>query len=278
MTEFTTVHLVGALLPPALLDRIAADPQLPDAVRDYHLAAGETPREAANRAWTYLQGVWSSFTAVRATRPAADPMVGLTRDRWLQVLLRELGYGRVATTPAGGLAAGDRSFAVTHLWERTPMHLLGWGVELDRRTPGVAGAAERAPHALLQEYLNRSEEHLWGVVSNGRVLRLLRDSTSLSGQSYLEFDLQAMFDGEVFSDFLLLFLLLHQSRVEILTEDGAGAATECWLERWRTAAIESGTRAKEQLRDGVQAAITALGTGFLTHPEGADLNRRIAGR
>jgi superfamily II DNA or RNA helicase len=276
MTEFTTINLVGSLLPPTLLDRIAiADPQLPGRrPDDYHLASGETPREAANRAWTYLQGVWSSFAAVRATRPAADPLVAITRDRWLQVLLRELGYGRVATTPAGGLTAGDRSFAVSHLWERTPMHLLGWGVDLDKRTPGVAGAAERAPHALLQEYLNRSEEHLWGVVSNGRVLRLLRDSTSLSGQSFLEFDLQAMFDGEVFSDFLLLYLLLHQSRVEILTD--GGAASECWLERWRTAAIESGTRAKEQLRDGVQAAITALGTGFLAHPGGADLNRRIA--
>lgn len=276
MTEFTTVRLVGALFPPTLLDRIAsADPQLAGRRSDdYHLASGETPREAANRAWTYLQGVWSSFAAVRATRPAADPMVGITRERWLQFLLRELGYGRVASTPAGGLVAGPRAFPISHLWERTPMHLLGWGVDLDRRTPGVAGAAERAPHALLQELLNRSDEHLWGVVSNGRVLRLLRDSTSLSGQSYLEFDLQAMFDGEVFSDFLLLFLLLHESRVEILTD--TGAATECWLERWRTAAIASGTRAKEQLRDGVQAAITALGTGFLAHPAGADLNRRIA--
>ena len=111
-------------------------------------------------------------------------------------------------------------------------------------------------------------------MSNGRVLRLLRDSTSLSGQSFVEFDLEAMFDGEVFSDFAVLFLLLHQSRVEILTADAP--ASDCWLEKWRTTAIESGTRALGLLRDGVQQAITALGTGFVAHPSNGEFNRKLA--
>lgn len=163
--------------------------------------------------------------------------MGLTRERWLTVLLAELGYGRVPLTPAGGLPVGDKTYPVSHLWGATPVHLLGWGVELDRRSAGVSGAAQRAPHAMVQELLNRTDSYLWAVLSNGRVLRLLRDSTTLTGQAYVEFDLEAMFDGEVFSDFVALFLLCHQSRVEV--PDG-GRPADCWLERWRTTAVSQG--------------------------------------
>lgn len=263
---FPTVRSVGAMIPSDLLDRIiAGDPELGGLTpTDYHLGAGETPREAANRAWSYLTGVWATYRSALEGRGDGASAAGLTREKWLLLLFRELGYGRVAATPPGGLQAGSRSFPVSHLWERVPLHLLGWGVSLDRRSKGVAGAAERAPQAMVQELLNRSDDYLWAVVTNGQVLRLLRDSTSLSGQAYLEFDLEAMFDGEVFSDFALLFLLLHQSRVETLTQEGSAA--DCWLERWRTNAVETGARALGSLRDGVKIAIEALGTGFLQHP------------
>lgn len=124
----------------------------------------------------------------------------------------------------------------------------------------------------MQEYLNRSEESLWGIVTNGRVLRLLRDSSSLAGQSFLEFDLEAMFEGEVFSDFVALFMVAHQSRVEVPPD---APASDCWLEKWRTAAVEQGTRALGELRVGVRAAIEALGTGFLHHPDNGALVHRL---
>ena len=124
----------------------------------------------------------------RAPRATGRP--ALTRDKWLAVLLRELGFGRV---PAH---AGRRHRKPTAARSRSatnggdvPVHLLGWGVDLDRKTPGVAGAAERAPHAMVQELLNRSDDHLWALLANGGTLRLLRDSSSLVGQSYVEFDL-----------------------------------------------------------------------------------------
>ncbi|MGQ0464799.1 MAG: N-6 DNA methylase [Sporichthyaceae bacterium] len=273
--EFTTVRVVGPMLPPDLLSRvIAGDKDLAGLTgKDYHLASGETPREAANRAWSYLSGVWKTFRAAVDDLPETDPAVGLTREKWLLILMRELGYGRVPATPAGGILVEDRAFAVSHLWERAPIHLLGWNVPLDKRTKGVSGAAERAPHPMLQECLNRADEYLWALLSNGRVLRILRDSTSLAGVSYIEFDLEAMFDGEVFSDFVLLYLMAHQSRVELLAPDAP--PTDCWLEKWRTASIASGTRALGLLRDGVAEAITALGTGFVQHPANAELRRRL---
>ena len=119
---------------------------------------------------------------------------------------------------------------------------------------------------MVQDCLNRTAGHLWGIISNGSVLRLLRDTTSLTGAAYLEVDLAAMFDGELFEDFVLLYRLLHVSRFEVA--DGAPVST-CRMERWRTEAIEAGTRALDQLRDGVKDAIIALGTGFLKHPANA---------
>src|SRR5205823_437427 len=124
-------------------------------------------------------------------------------------------------------------------------------------------------HSLVQELLNRSEGHLWGIVSNGLHLRILRDNVSLTRQAYVEFDLEALMNGEVYADFVLLWLLCHQSRVE------AERPEECWLEKWSRAAHQQGTRALEQLRNGVEKAITFLGGGFLAHPANATLREKL---
>jgi Eco57I restriction-modification methylase len=268
----TSVRVAGGLLPPDVLSAVLSGSLDGLKTSDYHLA-GESPREAAARVWTHLLGVYRRFRDDLVRLPENDPAVGLTRERWLSVLLRELGYGRVPLTGPGGLTVGDRQYPVSHLWGSTPIHLLGWGVELDKRTPGIPGAAHRAPHAMVQEMLNRTDVYLWAIVSNGRLLRLLRDSTTLTGQAYVEFDLEAMFDGELFAEFALLFLLCHQSRVEF--PDG-GQPADCWLERWRTTAVSQGVRALNLLRDGVERALQTLGTGFLQHPANSRLRDDLA--
>ena len=126
---------------------------------------------------------------------------------------------------------------------------------------------------MVQELLNRTDEYLWAILTNGRTLRLLRDSTTLTGFAYVEFDLEAMFDGELFAEFTLLYLLAHQSRVEVA--EGAAPST-CWLERWRTTAIGQGVRALTLLRDGVETALETLGTGFLQHPANNELRQSIS--
>lgn len=121
---------------------------------------------------------------------------------------------------------------------------------------------------MLQDCLNRTEAHLWAVLTNGRRVRLLRDSSSFATAAYVEFDLEAIFDGELFSEFVLLYCVLHASRFAVA--EGA-AASGCWLEKWRAEAVSSGARALDQLRLGVQNALTALGTGFLRHPDNTRL-------
>jgi len=278
MTAFTTVRAVGSALPADVLAATISDANLKGLTADdYHLELGVTPREAANRAWSVLTGAWHGYREALSKLPEGDRAVGLTREKWLAVVLREFGFGRAPTTPAGGLNADDRSFPISHTHDltvgRVPLHLLGWGVPLDSRTPGQPGAADRAPHAMVQEYLNRTDDALWAMISNGRTLRLLRDSSTLIGQSYVEFDLESMLDGEVFSDFVVLFLVCHASRFEPDQREDATTA-DCWLERWRTYAAETGTRALQALSPGVKQAIEALGTGFLRHPAN-DLHHRL---
>jgi hypothetical protein len=269
---FPTIHTEGSLLPADLLQRIlAGDKDLGGlAPADYHLPEGEKLNEAINRSWNRLQGSWAAFQTGRGRLKEGDPGTTLTRERWLLPLFQELGFGRLVTVKA--LEIEGKSYPISHAWGNTPIHLVGCGVDLDHRAAGVAGASRSSPHSLLQELLNRDDDRLWGLVSNGLRLRILRDNASLTRQAYLEFDLEALFEGENYADFVLFWLLCHQSRFEFT---GADSAHPGWLEQWSKAAQERGTRALDQLRAGVEEAITALGSGFLAHPANQNLLARL---
>ncbi|PZG15421.1 restriction endonuclease [Micromonospora craterilacus] len=268
---YPAVRVEGGLLPAGLVQRIGdGAAELPGAdAASYGLQSGESVRRYANRSYAYLQDVWRDFARHRAR---SGDSTRLTRERWLLILLRELGYDPVEALP-GGITVDEKPFPVSHRWDAVPVHLLGWGTDLDRRTAGMRGAAAAAPHSLMQQLLNRSEQHLWGVVANGQRLRLLRDSTSLVGVAYLEFDLEAIFEGDLFPDFVLLYRVAHATR--LAARDAAAGPSSCLLEAWRTEGAKQGERALEQLRDGVEAALEILGTGFLDHPDNAALRQRI---
>ncbi len=215
---FSTVTSSGMLLPLDLLIRIAdGDANLPGLTADaYHLRSGERLNEAASRAWTQCKAAWDSFRRKLAALPASDTGTTLTRNEWLLPLFQELDYGRLQPKPA--IVIDEKTYPVSHRWEEhVPIHLLSAKIPLDKRTAGVDGAATRSPYSMVQELLNRSGKFRWGMVSNGLKLFLLRDNNSLSRAANVEFDLEAMMDGEVYADFMLLWLLCHQSRVEILS-------------------------------------------------------------
>ena len=150
--------------------------------------------------------------------------------------------------------------------------MLGWNVDLDKRAAtNIRGASRTAPHSLIQELLNRTDQHLWAILTNGKRLRLLRDNIVMGRPAYIEFDLEGMFIGEQFADFAILYALAHATRLR--SEEPA----DCILEQWRTTAINDGTRALEHLRDGVVEALKTLGTGFLEHPDNADLRDLLKG-
>lgn len=267
--HFAAVRTEGGLLPPDLMQRVAAgDRSLPGLTPEsYHLARGERLNETIARSWNRVRSAWHGFMDVLLQLPENEPAIGLTRERWLGVIFQELHYGRLPR--AGGLELDGKTYPISHIWGDIPIHLVGYGVDLDKRTPGVAGAARSSPHGLVQEYVNRSGDHLWGIVSNGRKLRLLRDNVSLTRQSYVEFDLEAIMEGELYSDFALFWLLCHQSRLEG-EEPG-----DFWLEKWAQMAKEQGTRALNELRDAVEKAVEIFGAGFLGYSGNHELRRKL---
>jgi hypothetical protein len=273
---FTSVTTVGGLLPADMLLRIAEARNLPGAKSaDYGLPSSVPVRDEAERAWEYLKPLWRELRAALPSdpatgAPAADP-TGRAGTDWLAQLFRKLDFGALTEIGAAGVAADsdpDKRFPVSHRHGPALVHLIPWNQELDKRP-----AAGQVPaQSMLQDCLNRTEAHLWAVLTNGRRLRLLRDSSSFATAAYVDFDLEAIFDGELFSEFVLLYCVLHASRFEV--PEGA-APSGCWLEKWRTIAIESGSRALDHFRDGVQAALTVLGTGFLSHPHNDKLRELL---
>ena len=137
-------------------------------------------------------------------------------------------------------------------------------------------------------------------MSNGHTLRLLRDASSLTKQSYVEFDLDDIFDNQRYADFRLFFLTVHASR---FTPIAAAVATRsprrmptARIRRRRSRSSGHPSRQKaagwnsgapppsptapapcDALRDGVAVALTHLGTGFVSHPGNSQLRAMLAG-
>lgn len=271
-TEFQTIRSEGGLLPPDLLRRVV-DPsgKVPGVEPGaYGLPAGERINEAITQSWNRLRRCWAEFRAATKGLPEGDATTGLTNDKWSLPLLRELGFGFLATS--AGPTIDGKTYAISRFAGNTAIHLVGCGVSLDRRAAGVRGAAAGNPHGLVQEFLNRSPGHLWAIASNGLAFRILRDNQALSRQSFLEFDLEAMFDGEVYSDFVLLWLVGHASRFMPRND---GRADSCWLETWSKEAAEQGVAALTDLRGGVEKALEILGQGFVSHPRNTVLREAL---
>jgi len=266
--DFQTIRSEGGLLPPDLLRRVLDPKEQLDGTKpeDYGLPQGERLNEVITQSWNRLRKHWAEFRAAAELLPETEPGTGLTNDKWNLPLLRELGFGLLPTS--AGPEIGGRTYAINRFFGPVPVHLVGCGLSLDRRAAGVRGAAAANPHGLVQEFINRSPGTLWAIVSNGLDLRLLRDNQALSRQSFLEFDLQAMFAGEAYSDFVLFWLTAHATRLAAREED---RPESCWLEQWTKLAEEQGTRALGDLRSGVERALQVLGEGFASHPKNTSL-------
>lgn len=254
---FQTIRTEGGILPSSVLQSIAALKANHLDAASFHLPDGERIQEAIERSWARMLAMWSTFRKALET-DTSESATSLTRERWLLPLFHELSFGRLP--PAPGFTVEGRGYPISHGWGQVPIHLIGAKVDLDKRTRGVTGAATASPHGLVQDFLNKSDDHLWGIVSNGLTLRLLRDHASLTRQAFVEFDLEEMFEGQARTDFAVLWLVLHQSRFE------GARPEESIVEGWSQEGSKTGIRALDDLRKQVQEAITALGLGFLATP------------
>ena len=259
--NYPSIHIEGGILSPDILDQIEELPgQRPS---DFALNAGIKVKDEIASAWADAQDYWRIFQRKLETVKAGSNATTETRNLWMVPLLGLLRYD--IEYQGRGTEIDGRIYAISHRATNranTPVQVIGTRdpAGLDRKP---ASATRRmSAHALVQEFLNLNDQ-LYGLVTDGHVLRLLRDSSRLVKQSYLEFDLNRIFTDGLFADFAVLYRLLHATRLP-LTND---TAAESLIERYHQDSLDSGARIREGLSKAVEQAILEFGSGFLSHPD-----------
>ena len=262
--SYAAVTIEGGLFPADLMDRVATGEGPGQRPADFGVE-GRLPDEIQS-AFSDIRSYWESFNHRLERFP--ERRTSLTREMWVVPFLEILGFGGLQYQRAA-LPAGEDSFVISHLAgddpEAPPVHIVALDQKLNERD------GRRSPHATVQEYLNRSDA-IWGIVTNGVQLRLLRDSTRISHPTFVEFNLRAMVEANLYSEFVLLYRLLHATRFP----KSAADTSTCLLETYYTQGVEEGGRVREHLSQGVELAIETLANGLLTHPESRDLREALA--
>ena len=261
----TLVAVEGGLMPPDLLDRIVAGDAEGQDAPAFGLGGNRRLIDEVQRAFSDARAEWNAFQ-VRLGR-SSESVTTLTRQYWAAPLLEILGFQSLRTQ-RGHVEAGGQRYDISHIAgeadDAPPVHIVASGLPLDAR------AGRRSPHNSVQEYLNRSDA-VWGMVTNGEQLRLLRDSERFTRPTYVEFDLRGIFEGNQYSEFALAYRLLHRSR---FPTDGA-SVSDSWLEKYFHLGIDEGGRVRERLRDGVEDALRSIGQGLLSHPQSEALREAL---
>jgi hypothetical protein len=212
MTTFPAIRIEGGLLGPDVLDQLVTAELPGQKPADFCLDSRRNLTDEVAAIFADARALWSVFQHRLQRIPTADLATSVTRDAWEIPFLGLLGYEPRYNPRA--LEVDGLTFAISHRAgepeDTPPVHIVGARQELGR--VATSGRPRLAPHSLVQEYLNRTE-HLWGIVTNGPTLRLLRDSTFVRRQAYVEFDLTAIFEESRFQDFAALYRLgIHLKR------------------------------------------------------------------
>jgi len=245
VSAWPSLTLEGNLIAPAMVASIDRRQALEQKEENYRIRKGLTIREEISTAFRVGQSHFDTFAKL------GNSSVEATR-RFARAFLAET-FGFDDLAPADGaisfLAGG-----------RVPIVVVPPSDEkLDRRSSTLSTDRSRSPAFALQDYLNDSEHTLWGLVTNGSVIRLMRDNASLTRPAYIEANLAQIFTNEDAASFAVLWSLIHRTRFGL-----AGApVTDCALERWREAGSREGEAARDRLAAQVETALRALGSGFL---------------
>lgn len=269
---YPSIRIEGAILSPDILDRL--EDQAGQRPAEFGLDGVTKVKDEIARAWADAQDYWRIFQRKLESLRADSLATTETRQQWVLPLLGLLGY-QLDFQPKHTEANG-KLYPLSHRVANrggTVVHVVGYRdpAGLDRKAEQRSGALRMSAHAMVQEYLNLADE-LYGLVTNGRVLRLLRDSSRLIKLTYLEFDLDRIFSDGLFADFAVLYRLLHATRLPINRDEAA----QSWIERYHQDSLDAGSRIREGLSKAVEQAIKSLANGFLQHKTNDELRQQVA--
>ena len=278
--DYTSIHIYGHLLSDDILHSIERDNTL-IGNRDQDFGMDISVSSAIDYVWSSLRNDWNFYKERAGNERLVnkDPY-GTRRARDLmERLLQSLGYKldrQVANIEVAGTGY-DISYTCTNLGNM-PFVIIGENIStdgsintldkcsLDYRAKG--NMCKKSAHATILEYLNATE-NVYGIISNGQILRIIRNSGQLVKLTYIEFDLRRMLEEDKYTEFCLMFRLLHASRFRTSGDE------PCVMERWFNMSIESGNRIRNGLSRAVQTTMETIGNAVLTSKgEGNDALRR----
>ena len=267
--DYTSIHIYGHLLSDDILHNIERDNTY-EGNREQDFAMDIPVSAAIDYVWSSLRNDWS-FYKERANNERLvnkDPY-GTRRARDLmERLLQSLGY--TLDRQATNIEVAGTGYDITYTCQqlgKMPFIVIGEGIHadgsidtldkcsLDYRAQG--GMRKKSAHATMLEYLNATE-NVYGIISNGQIVRLIRNSGQLVKLTYIEFDLRRMLEEDKYTEFCLMFRLLHASRFHINGDE------PCVMERWFNMSIESGNRIRNGLSLAVQKTMETIGNAVLT--------------
>ncbi|HMV65833.1 MAG TPA: N-6 DNA methylase [Myxococcota bacterium] len=275
---FDAISIEGGLLAADWLTKVAQLKAPQQDPADYGVPKGLELRDEIGRFWRIAQAQWADFATGRKARADADALA----RRFVLGLLRDA-FGFVDLAPKEGVSLGDAVWPLAALDPAGRVPVAIAPTPSERRSEDKRPALDephrhlgderrkRSAFGLVQEFLNASDDALWGLCADGVTLRLVRDNASLTRPAWVEVDLQRIFTEDLYPDFAATWLLLHRSRFGRPEPEPEA----CPLEAWRAAGREQGTRARDRLRGGFEDALLALGQGFLAHPSNHALRKAL---
>lgn len=269
--NFPSIDIQGSILSTDLLAKIRSEQATFQQGKDFNPDLTNAKlKDEISLAWQEAKGQWTIYKSKLARLKEGETGTTETRNFWISPLLTNLGYNLTFNRQSEEL--NGKSFSIGYRdsnLDGFPVYVGGYHESLDKRPENKQ--LRVSPHAMVQEYLNYSE-YLYGMVTNGRQLRLLRDATRITRLSYVEFNLEKMMEEDLYSDFVILYRVLHASRMPKKIDGGA----ESIIEKYHQEGLEAGSTIRSKLGDAVKEAIKSLANGFINHPNNAALREAVA--
>jgi len=256
--SYTSIHVYGHFLSDDILHAIERDNTLVGN-REQDFGLDTHVQNTIDYVWSSLRNDWRFFKE----RSTVNDPYGTRRSRDLmERFFTSLGYD--LSRQSSGIVINGISHDITYLCKDLkdlPIIVIGDKTgdtdidtldkcTLDYRAKGAL--RKKSPHAIMLEYLNNTE-NVYGIIANGKVLRIIRNTGQLVKLIYIEFDIQRMLEEDKYTEFCLMFRLLHSTRFRVSGDE------QCVIERYFNMSVESGNRIRDGLSLAVQRTMEIIG-------------------
>lgn len=210
------------------------------------------------KAFSRLKGKWD--LAYRILGEGSKK--GETRQKWLTPLFEELGFD---LQPGKEIETEKETLKSSHMLidgnGKTPflfVDLLAWDRDLDSFAPGEG--RNNTSHKKMERLLVAGNVH-WGIISNGQIIRLLRQEQGAAGRAYLQVDLENIFAQEDQQSFDIFWALFRKESY-VKGRDG-----KCLLDKIDEESRSHASKVSGHLKNSVFRALELLVQGLIDEPK-----------